>query len=189
MGMSIATRRNDFDQPLGLMCDCHRKIEHHLEVICVIAETVAGGALSASHRHAMEKSLEYFVNRAPRHRADEEDSLFPRLMVNGDRRAKELQAMIRELLADHVESDKHHAVVNTLLRKWLDEGTLGAEDVAALQAGLAWLSAMYTKHISLEGACVFRTAGDCLEREELTQIGKEMATRRGVKKAAECADF
>jgi hypothetical protein len=61
---------HDFDQPLGLLSDCHRRIEHFLRVLVAVDDRAAGGPLAADHRRALEGALRYFEVAAPKHTAD-----------------------------------------------------------------------------------------------------------------------
>src|SRR5690606_12809991 len=67
-----------FDQPLGLLSDCHRRIERFLGLLVAVTRTRKGGPLPSADRQALERALEYFATAGPRHSADEEESLFPR---------------------------------------------------------------------------------------------------------------
>ena len=67
----------DFSQPLEMMKDCHRRIEHFLDLLQTVVERFGDGELPEEGRRALEASLNYFAHAAPRHTADEEESLFP----------------------------------------------------------------------------------------------------------------
>lgn len=49
-------RRPDhgFDQPLGLLSDCHRRIDRFLEVLVAIDQRVAGGPLTPAQHGELE---------------------------------------------------------------------------------------------------------------------------------------
>lgn len=70
---------NGFANPIGLLSDCHRRIERFLKTL----EAVAGesGVLDAQCRKALQTALEYFRSAAPKHTADEEEDLFPMLRL------------------------------------------------------------------------------------------------------------
>ena len=72
---------HDFHEPLGLLSDCHRRIEHFLAVLTTIANHVDGAELRDDQRVQLAGAIAYFATAAPRHTADEEDSLFPRLRI------------------------------------------------------------------------------------------------------------
>src|SRR5262252_10900664 len=74
-----AKRESDFTDPIGMLGDCHRRIEMFLNVLVRVAEQARGDALNAEQRGALESALRYFREAAPKHTADEEESLFPRL--------------------------------------------------------------------------------------------------------------
>ena len=80
MPVSIgATQESNFANPIGLLTDCHRRIERFLGVLVRVAAEARGGPLNAEHRQAMETALSYFHRAAPLHTADEEEDLFPEL--------------------------------------------------------------------------------------------------------------
>src|SRR2546421_12763240 len=85
-----------FTEPIGLLTDCHRRIERFLDQLLVIAGKAGGAELTGDQREALGTSLRYFKKAAPLHTADEEESLFPRMRETGDPRVAEaLQTMER----------------------------------------------------------------------------------------------
>ena len=68
-----------FDDPIGMLKDCHRRIEHFLDILFLIAECAHARALTGEERSAVQAALQYFHVGGERHNADEEESLFPRL--------------------------------------------------------------------------------------------------------------
>ena len=169
-----------FDEPLGLLSDCHRRIEHFLGVLVAVEQRLAGERLDAECRQALQAALTYFETAAPRHTADEEDSLFPRLRASGDAAAREALAVVQQLERDHDIADEHHAAANAIVRRWLDEGRLSGGDPAALRHHLAALQALYRTHIAVEDDQLFPAAARVLDDEALREIGCEMAARRGL---------
>src|SRR5512146_776128 len=101
-----------FDEPLGLLSDCHRRIEHFLRVLRTIADAAAGGTLSDGQRVELEGALRYFATAAPKHTADEEESLFPRMRRSGGSHnpdaARALETVAR-LERDHDAAGEQHA--------------------------------------------------------------------------------
>ena len=168
-----------FDEPLGLLSDCHRRIEHFLRVLSAIAADAAGGPLTPDYRRALEGALRYFAEAAPRHTADEEVSLFPRLRTAGSAAAHAMASLDR-LERDHNEADAHHAEVDRLARQWLEHDGLPRAEADALREHLVRLEALYADHIAVEDRDVFPAAAQALDRAQLEQIGREMAARRQV---------
>jgi hemerythrin-like domain-containing protein len=169
-----------FDQPLGLLTDCHRRVELFLGVMQTVTQAEQGRELAPSSRDALEQASRYFTLAGPRHTADEEQSLFPRLRRLGDLRVTGCLSTMEALEADHRQAETWHAVVQSLVQTWLTAGTLSADETAVLMASLASLRTMYTRHIAIEDHDLFPIAGDVLSPDDLESIGREMAGRRGV---------
>jgi hemerythrin-like domain-containing protein len=169
-----------FDQPIGLLSDCHRRVELFLGAMQSVAGAEQGRELAPASRGALEQASRYFTLAGPRHTADEEQSLFPRLRLLGDPRVTACLATMETLEADHRQAETWHAVVQSLVQTWLTAGALSADDAAVLVASLASLRTLYTRHIAIEDHELFPIAGEVLSPDDLESIGREMAGRRGV---------
>ena len=169
-----------FDAPLGLLSDCHRRIERFLSVLMTVADAGRGGALTEADRNVLSAALHYFRTAAPRHSADEEQSLFPRLRSADDARARAALDTLDRLEADHRVADAHHAAVDALGRQWLSEGRLPPDGAESLRAHLIALDELYTRHIAVEDRELFPAAERVLTADELGAVGREMAARRNV---------
>jgi hemerythrin-like domain-containing protein len=169
-----------FDEPLGLLSDCHRRIEHFLAVLSAIAHRSGAGQLDPSERRQLEGALTYFKTAAPRHTADEEDSLFPRLEASSDQAAAQALELVRRLEYDHADADSLHEAVDRLGLTWLAENRLGADDLQELSRLLARLRSLYEAHIAIEDRQLFPAAARILSAKELRAIGVEMAARRSI---------
>jgi hemerythrin-like domain-containing protein len=179
MALGIEQRLDrGFSEPLGLLSDCHRRIEYFLNVLIAIDATTAGGPLTASGRDALDRALRYFAVGAPKHTRDEEESLFPRLRNSSDPRAREAMALIDRLEGDHQEAEEHHAKIDMLARRWLADDRLTIEHAAELRHRLSRLRTLYTRHLAMEDQELFPIAAEVLTARDIRQIGREMATRR-----------
>jgi hemerythrin-like domain-containing protein len=176
-----AKPEHDFDEPIGLLGDCHRRIERFLDILLKVASDAAGGALSDERRTALEAALRYFAEAAPRHTADEEQSLFQRLRASGDPRAHAALAKVAALEADHRVADEGHAEVDRLGRLWLEQNHLAEADIRRLVEQLAALKELYRHHLQVEDQEVFPVASQVLNVVEIERIGHEMAGRRGLR--------
>lgn len=176
-----ATPDHGFDDPIGLLGDCHRRIENFLGVLSRVAETSGDEPLPPDHRRALETALRYFREAAPRHTADEEESLFPRLRASGDDAARLALAALDTLEADHAAATRLHDEVDELGARWLAAGTLHAEDRARFQQRCEELQRIYATHIEAEDRLVFPAARRVLAPGAITEIGREMARRRGLR--------
>lgn len=170
---------HDFTEPLGLLTDCHRRIEYFLDVLIRLSE-LAGRSLTPDQWKELEKALNYFVRAAPRHTADEENSLFPRLRASRDPRAANALECLSQLERDHEMADAHHRAVDRFGRRWLDHGFLSDSDTRNLQDRLGELQAIYREHIAIEDDQLFPTAAQVLSDEQLLEIGREMEDRHSL---------
>ncbi|HVX84659.1 MAG TPA: hemerythrin domain-containing protein [Phycisphaerae bacterium] len=180
MPVSLGARgQASFEQPLELLQDCHRRIEHFLGVLLRVVEESVDGVLDVPHREALQAALKYFREAAPRHTMDEEESLFPRLRACGGEEVHAALARVEALEADHVLADGLHREVDALAERWLREGRLPAEGRAEMRERLAALRELYRGHLEVEDREIFPLAGKALTAEELASVGREMKARRG----------
>jgi hemerythrin-like domain-containing protein len=177
MPVQIGGKTHSFSEPTGLLSDCHRRIEMFLGSLVQVAPLLEK-ALNAEARSAMETSLRYFREAAPKHTADEEESLFPRLrrMLN-----PEVQAALETLdplERDHRRADLLHVQVDRLGRKCLESGSLSSEDAREFGQAVSELASIYKDHIRVEDELVFPVAGKVLSSTDKAAIAAEMAARR-----------
>lgn len=183
-----AEPENDFTTPLGLLSDCHRRIEKFLDQLISLVsevqpprqETEQGTGLTAGQRNTLEVALRYFREAAPRHTLDEEESLFPRMRACSDEAVPIALASLDALEADHDRAETAHAEVETLGQKWLSNGHLSAQEFDRLGALLRDLRSLYQRHILIEDTQIFPLAGRVLDTDAIRAIGGEMAARRGI---------
>ncbi len=170
----------DFSNPIELLSDCHRRIERFLAVLVKVAEEAKGGPLTGEQRRALQNALDYFQNAAPRHTADEEESLFPRLRRKGQAEVQNALAEMERLEADHQQAEEWHELVEQFGRKWLSENVLAPAEGERLQSALTDLTELYRRHIAVEDDSLFPAAAAALDSSEKADIGSEMARRRGL---------
>ena len=183
MPVSLGAKpEHGFDQPLGLLSDCHRRIESFLGIMIRVLERCGevSNAPAGSERDALEAALRYFDVAGPRHTQDEEQSLFPRLRASENPDAHAALNRVEALEADHRRADAMHAEVKTLCRQWLDDGPLPDAQRRRLVQLLQDLRQMYTHHIALEDKELFPLAAQVLTARQLQEVGQEMAQRRGL---------
>ena len=160
-----------FDDPLGILKDCHRRIERFLGVLCLVAERANGRALDAEEAEAVRAALRYFRESGRRHNADEEESLFPRLQ-----HAPEILAQLNQLEEEHARSNRLHDSVDQQFTAWLAEGS--PHDPDRLLRETSELREIYTGHIQLEEDLVFPRAAALLPPRTIAQMGEEFRARR-----------
>ena len=123
-------------------------------------------------------ATEPFREAAPKHTADEEESLFPRLRQIESADMGALMARIESLEGEHVCAGRSHGEVDSLGRLWLRDGMLPADQAAYLLTLLLQLRDLYRHHIATEGKEVFPAAAVALSASDRQKIGSEMAHRR-----------
>jgi hemerythrin-like domain-containing protein len=177
MPVQIGAVTHNFSDPTGLLSDCHRRIQMFLGSLGAVAN-VMDGPLTDETRRALDSALRYFREAAPKHTADEEESLFPRLRQVRHPDVQSALVKLEELEKDHRWGAPLHAEVERLGQQYLSRGTLPSADVEGFRKAVASLTSMYQQHISVEEDVVFPAAARLLSRTELAAITDEMASRR-----------
>lgn len=178
MPVSIGAQESNFANPLGLLADCHRRIERFLGVLLRVAAEARGGPLSAERRQAMETALMYFHRAAPLHTADEEKDLFPELrrVVRSDR--AQIVARVSRLESEHSIAAAWHHQVHDMGERWLRHDYLLLHEAVELRRTLTSLTELYRGHIAVEENEIFPVAQEALSASEKEAIGRRMAARR-----------
>jgi hemerythrin-like domain-containing protein len=179
-----AKPESSFADPIGLLTDCHRRIERFLSVLVQVGTQARGGPLSGEQRTALETALRYFREAAPKHTADEEETLFPRLRGLDRPEVKAVIAKADLLETDHARADRSHAQVDRLGQAWLAAGSLSPADAAQFSALMGELADLYREHIAIEERELFPAAAAVLETRAREAMGREMAARRGLRPAS-----
>jgi hemerythrin-like domain-containing protein len=169
-----------FDDPLGLMSDCHRRIERFMAILETLAVRASTQTLGRDEKEAVSVVLRYFREAAPKHTQDEELSLFPRMRAHPEQAVRGILRRVEELERQHADAVVWHQEVETLGQRWIAQGILSEDDLERLRDLLAILRRLYQEHIHVEDAQVFPAARAILSRQELQEIGREMAARRGI---------
>ncbi len=178
-----------FDEPLGLLSDCHRRIEWFLSAMLHVSREEEGRPLSAIGRRALEQAVAYFDKAGSRHTADEEDDLFPRLRAASSDEAAAVMAVVDRLEDDHRAAEAGHASVKRFVTTWLEKDRLAATEWRALVEALESLQRTYQAHIAVEDHQVFPAASRLLSDAQLEEVGRAMAARRGARYRGPVARF
>ena len=175
-GVQIGAKPDSgFDDPIGMLKDCHRRIERFLHILWWVANGAEGRALTDEESAAVQAALQYFHVGGQRHNADEEESLFPRLR-GGAGAAHE--AELCRLENDHRTADKLHAAVESLYTAWISAGRLSREGGQRLLSATDQLKRLYEAHIQVEEQVVFPHAAQTLDEGTIATIGREFRARR-----------
>jgi hemerythrin-like domain-containing protein len=180
MPIQIGTKTHNFSDPTGLLSDCHRRIEMFLTALEAVA-TVIDRPASEETRRALESALRYFSEAAPKHIADEEVSLFPRLRQIQNAEIQSSFSQLEKLEEEHRWAATLHSEVESLGRQYLLTNCLSGIEVEKFRNAVTCLAFMYKRHIQFEDSVVFPLATRLLHHAEKMAIAEEMTRRRGVK--------
>ena len=132
-------------------------------------------------RAALESALRYFRESAPKHTADEEESLFPRLRQMHLPNVEAAIERLAPLEHDHLLAGSLHAVVEELGQRYLATKSLEPSGVEAFRKAIASLVSVYKQHINIEDELVFPLAARLLSPTAKAAVADEMAGRRKVR--------
>ena len=163
-----------FNDPIGMLKDCHRRIESFLGILCLVVQRAQGRTLTDEERDGIESALRYFRTGGQRHTADEEQSVFPRLR----KVASDALEQIDSLEKDHREANHLHDSVERSYSIWIECGSLSPTETSSLLAETARLKQLYSDHIEVEEAIVFARAVQVLDSDAIAEIGAEFRHRR-----------
>lgn len=170
-----APREAGWEDPIGMLSDCHRRIERFLNVLERVIEREPLQTLDAEARSALQGALQYFRVSGVRHTEDEELSLFPRLRAAPEG-LQELQS-IPTLQNDHRLAERLHAATELLGSKWMS-GPLLTEEAEQLRQTVKAHRSLYTQHIEMEDRLLFPAARRLLSPSEQSAMGAEFRQRR-----------
>jgi iron-sulfur cluster repair protein YtfE (RIC family) len=139
-----------------------------------------GSSLTSEQHVALQTALRYFREAAPKHTADEEETLFPRLRSLDRPELKTVLQKINSLETDHARADRSHSEVDRLGQEWLTSGSLGRGDAERFAWLVDELASLYREHIGTGERELFSAAAAVLEPSEREVMGREMRARRGL---------
>jgi hemerythrin-like domain-containing protein len=170
-----------FNDPLGMLRACHRRIERALTVMERLAAQEQAQRLDEPARETLRQTLRYFATGVPRHAADEEESLFPRLRAVLPEEHAEAVQVIESLQQEHAEADAAHRELDDLGETLLRLGRFEyPEQRARFSELIALLQRLYQEHIRVEDDELLPLAARVVDTTDQDAIGTEMASRRGI---------
>lgn len=178
--IQIGAKAHPFSDPTGLLSDCHRRIEMFLGALAGVA-SVIDRPLTEETRATLDSALRYFREAGPKHTADEEESLFPRMRQKRDPNVETAIKRLEPLEHDHLLAGSLHAEIEVLGQRYLSAGRLESTGVEAFRKAIASLLSIYKQHISIEDDLIFPLAMRLLSDADKAAIANEMAARRGLK--------
>jgi hemerythrin-like domain-containing protein len=177
MPVQIGAKAHHFTDPTGLLSDCHRRIEMFLGSLQALAEIIDQPP-TEDVRRALESALRYFSQAAPKHTADEEESLFPRLRQMRNPEVVAVFSRVEKLEEEHRIAERLHEAVERIGTQYLFYENLADGEIADFRHSVARLAAIYKQHISIEDDLIFPMASRILSASEKQEVASEMAGRR-----------
>ncbi len=166
----------DFSDPLGLLRACHERILKHGAMAVNLASRLADSGLEPEVTNAAAQVHRYFSTAARHHHEDEEQDIFPRLA----RQSRKLADLVHYLEQEH----------SRLEALWLEMEPLLAEparieNTEEFQSLTTQLAEAYRAHVQKENSELLEPATRIISNSELSQIGRSMAKRRGIKQPSQ----
>ena len=165
-----------FDHPLEMLHACHGKIERQLNTLQKLADHLPAHGCDQQVQQAAQGILRYFDTAGQFHHQDEEENLFPTLLALDVPNKEEIETLVDRLLAQHVVMFATWGDVRAVLAK-LAEGT----NVPLPEALVEKLISIYARHIHFEETELLPLAARLLSPQQIMELGKSMAGRRGAK--------
>ncbi|XXQ67473.1 hemerythrin domain-containing protein [Neisseriaceae bacterium B1] len=159
-----------WDEPIDMLFACHGKVKRFCAQLIMLPDYVAQNGVNAAARDAIGQIQTYFNQAAPLHHEDEEQDFFPALLQH----APQAQDDVDELERQHETLHTNWANVRTHLDALLS-GSLNSVDADLM----AQFKQGYDIHIAIEES-LFELGRDCIPVAQRREMGKVMATRRGV---------
>ncbi len=166
-GSVAADARSTIDYPLDHLVACHGRIVERLSILERAASQLEAQPEAA--RQAIDSVFRYFETSGAKHTADEEESVFPRLLV---RLTPAEQAYLGQLEAQHREADELYAALQQVPEP--------GGNLDGWRAAIARVCALYRDHIASENDRLIAAGRRLLPEPELESISAEMRARRGL---------
>lgn len=172
LDLKSRTPAPSFDSPLDMLHACHNRIMDQCATLQKLLQHLPVHGCDVQAQQAAKAIMRYFDTAGKFHHQDEEENLFPLLRATQNADADEL---IKRLLDDHKAMEA--AWLN--LRNQL-QGIAGGHSATLDRSIVADFSLAYDHHIMLENTKLLPLADQLLNRQQLQDLGKKMAARRGV---------
>lgn len=169
-----------FDQPLAVVKACHERVRRMVEMLVPLREHLDEHGTDRRAIVSAGAIRQYLEEAWPRHVQDEEIDLLPRISArlrncNDDGPYEDLAETIAAVSEQHRAFEPLFQRVLPLLRA-VETGAAQRLDEPAVQAFVE----LFRIHMALEEDILGPAYARFLTPEDLRQIGRAMAARRGV---------
>ena len=172
-GSSLA----DFEHPLDMLKACHERIAAQCETLRRLATHLPVHGCDAQAQQAASNVMRYFDGAGRHHHEDEEEDLFPRMIAAAHgQNVERVALLVSELHREHRDMEQMWDGIRDTLEK-----IAHGENTPFAEIEVNRFCTLYHAHIAIEEANMIPLAAMLLGADDLTQVGRAMAARRGVK--------
>ena len=165
-----------FDHPLEMLHACHGKILRQCSTLKKLAAHLPVNGCDQQAQQAAQGILRYFSTAGEFHHQDEEENLFPVLLALQVPDHKQIETLLNRLLSEHIIMFAAWDELRKILEK-----VANGENTLLPDALAEEFIRSYTKHITFEEAELLPFASRLLSQQQIRELGKCMAERRGAK--------
>lgn len=160
-----------YDDPIGLLAACHRRIEAQCASLHNLVTHLQAQGNDVPAQEAAAGIVRYFDTAGRYHHEDEEHGLFPVLALH----VPALAALVQDLAAEHTRMESAWRRLRTAL-------TQVSAGASALNIALVEeFTALYRAHIEREEREIIPRARQLLGPAGMAALAQGMAQRRGIK--------
>jgi hemerythrin-like domain-containing protein len=163
----------DFSDPLAVLHGCHEDMLAQCEALESLVANIRAHGFDAETRGRIAGTVQFFTTVALQHHQDEETDLFPIL----NRQSLKLADIVFRLRKDH---EQLHQLWDELFLDFKKGPALTEDD--AFAGHVAAFCSDYRDHIKREEKELFSIARHILSHQQLEEIGRAMARRRGIRR-------
>ena len=169
--------------PLQHLIACHDRIEERLQILERVIPYLRSDLEEKRReaRQALDKALEFLEAMGTLHSQDEEDSVFPRLLVKAGDDGPDARELIAMLETQHREKEEVLAKLKAYVigLPVAPDSPVQAQ-VDRLEGFAAHLGDLYRPHIMIENQRLIPMAEEHLKTGDREEILHEMRSRRGL---------
>ena len=165
----------DYSRPLAALRTCHERIRSECDTLARLVEHMKARGCDGDARQTAAALVCYFDTAARFHHEDEEEDLLPRMMAAATiSRGSSLTRLVADVATEHREMDRTWIE----LRAALQDIVAGEADAVLDSMNVDRFVKLHRMHIAVEEANVFPLAEMLLSRNDLAEMGANMAQRR-----------
>ena len=178
--IDFSTPSAGFDEPIEMWLGCHQRIARMNNLLQRLVDHLKHHPVDKDAGVTAASIRRYFEEAAPRHHEDEEIDLFPRLLEklrsqSSGPAAETLGSTLQSLLADHEEMHELWLALREQLLR-IEAG----KDPQFDEAQIMLFITRYRAHIEVEDGTLAPVFKRMFKAQDLREIGRAMAKRRGV---------